>query len=91
MRSLFFSKIRKELDSIIKLTFLLVMLTLGSGLSALKAQTSKIDSLENLLQNHRKNDITRVNLLNETASKLVDIKNDKALEISCGDGVFFEV
>jgi len=43
----------------------------------LNAQTTKIDSLENILNQHKKKDTARVNLLNKTALQLLylDMKN----------------
>ncbi len=62
-----------------KLRRILVLLIIsGFSISALNSQTSTIDSFENLLQNHRVKDITRVNLLNETASGLLE-KNIKKI------------
>ena len=46
----------------------------------LNAQTPETDSLENLLQLHRKADTTMVNLLNTTALKFYLIDEDKSLE-----------
>ncbi len=43
--------------------------------SVLNAQISKIDSLENLLQKHTKEDTTRVNLLNEIALNYLKTNN----------------
>jgi len=46
----------------------------------LNAQTLETDSLENLLQLHRKADTTMVNLLNTTALKFYLINEDQSLE-----------
>jgi len=46
----------------------------------LNAQTPETDSLENLLQLHRKADTTMVNLLNTTALKFYQINEDKSME-----------
>jgi hypothetical protein len=56
-----------------KLPLILALLTFSYNLFVLKAQTLETDSLENLLQKHTQKDIVRVNLLNETASKLYSI------------------
>jgi len=46
----------------------------------LNSQTTKIDSLENLLIKHKKKDTIRVNLLNEAAHSLYRVNIDSALK-----------
>ena len=48
----------------------------------LNAQTSKVDSLENILNQHKKKDTAKVNLLNKTALQLLYIDNEKLLKFS---------
>ena len=60
-----------------KITFILMILIFG--LLEINAQTSEIDSLENLLQKHIEADTVRVNLLNQLASQLFHTDIDKAL------------
>ncbi len=69
------------MQSIVKKNILvLILLIIGSGLLELNARTQETDSLEDLLQQHIKKDIIRVNLLNETAYKFHLINKDKLLE-----------
>ena len=63
-----------------KLSLILVLLIAGSILLELNAQTPKIDSLVNLLQQHVQKDTIRVNLLNETAAKLYSVDIDKVFK-----------
>ncbi|MFC2104397.1 tetratricopeptide repeat protein, partial [Bacteroidota bacterium] len=62
-----------------KISLLLALLIVNCSLIIVQAQNPEIDSLENLLQKHERNDTTRVNLLNETAYKLYSINIDKTL------------
>jgi len=63
-----------------RLTSLITLLITGVFLFIINAQTTEIDSLENLLQTHTSADTIRVNLLNETAKKLSRVNGDKSLE-----------
>jgi tetratricopeptide (TPR) repeat protein len=58
---------------------LFLILVISFNLIKLNAQTSKIDSLENLLSSHTTEDTVRVNLLTVTANKLFSINTDKCL------------
>ncbi len=60
------------------LALILVLVVLVSILMDLKAQTTEIDSLENLLQ-QRIEDTVRINLLNKVADKVIKINIDKTL------------
>ncbi len=59
------------------ITLLLILNSISFGLYA---QTTEIDSLKNLLQQHPQEDTVRINLLNETAFKIYPIDIDKTLE-----------
>ena len=61
--------------------------------SYISAQTQEIDSLENLLLQHKKKDTIRVNLLNETANKLYKVDLDKTLKYAeeAGQGYYSEL
>ena len=63
-----------------KITIILALLILNSVYFKLNAQNTQTDSLENLLQKHRKKDTIRVNLLNETASEFRKTDLDKSLQ-----------
>jgi len=63
-----------------KLSLILLLLIVHFLSLELNAQTAEIDSLENLLQQYTKKDTIRVNLLNETASKLYSINADRSLK-----------
>ena len=62
----------------IKIIFTLLIISVS--LIKLNAQISEIDSLENLLQNHKEEDSIRVNLLNEIASQYQSVDRDKVYE-----------
>ena len=57
----------------------LILMILIFGLLEINAQTSEIDSLENLLQKHIEADTVRINLLNQLASRLFYTDINKAL------------
>jgi signal transduction histidine kinase/Tfp pilus assembly protein PilF len=61
-------------------TFFFLVLFLSPNLISVKAQTSKIDSLETLLLNHKKEDTLKVKLLNEVAIKFYGVDADKAIK-----------
>ncbi len=69
-----------------KFSTIIVLIIINSFLIKLNAQNSVIDSLENLLQKHKKQDTIRINLLNETASKLKSINIEKTLEYAIESG-----
>lgn len=60
--------------------FFFFVLFLYASIINVKAQTSKIDSLEILLQNHEKEDTVKVKLLIEVAIKFYGVDADKALK-----------
>ncbi len=53
-----------------KVLHLLILIIFNFQLLTVSAQTSEIDSLENILQQYTKKDTVRVNLLNEIAYKI---------------------
>ncbi|NOQ28040.1 MAG: tetratricopeptide repeat protein [Bacteroidales bacterium] len=63
-----------------KSLLILAILILSSYQFKLHAQTTEIDSLENLLHNNIKKDTARINLLNEVAYKIIGINIDKTLQ-----------
>ncbi|MFC2104706.1 tetratricopeptide repeat protein [Bacteroidota bacterium] len=63
-----------------KISLVFAILIVHCSLFIVKAQNPEIDSLENLLLQHTKEDTVRVNLLNETADKLYRIDNDQTLQ-----------
>ena len=63
-----------------KLTMIILVLLISSSLIELNAQNSAVDSLENLLKKHKKQDTIRVNLLNEIAIKSNQEELDKTLK-----------
>ena len=58
-----------------KLSLTTLFLIFVSVFTLLNAQTAKIDSLENLLQEHKSLDTVRVSLLNEIASNYLNTMN----------------
>ena len=64
-----------------RLNVIIALLIISVIWSELNAQTTTIDSLENLLLQHKNIDTIRVNLLNETASNYLNANNrEEALE-----------
>ncbi|MBT3208407.1 MAG: tetratricopeptide repeat-containing sensor histidine kinase [Bacteroidetes bacterium] len=65
--------------------FILILVILFSGfiLTELNAQTTEIDSLENLLQKHTTKDTIRVNLLNELANEY--FRQDAEKKLKCAE------
>jgi tetratricopeptide (TPR) repeat protein len=62
------------------LILLSVILCISIHTISMSAQTSKADSMEKLLQQYKKNDTIKVNLLNHTALELYQIDNDRLLQ-----------
>ncbi len=62
-----------------KPAFIIIFIILSFHFLITSAQTQKIDSLENLLQNHTQEDTVKVNLLNTIAYQFWSINPDKLL------------